>query len=358
MKRISRLINSARDWLKRHNKVGYAVVAVGIIMFGGLMFYVVEALSAKPQMAADIPIKPRPKTYYAPLTGLKVKNEAATKKVVNAIIIENSPEARPQSGLKEAEIVYEAIAEGGVTRFLALYQQNSPKLIGPVRSLRPYYIDWLRPYDPSVIHVGGSAKALKEIRGGDYKDLDQFFNDGAYYRSTDRVAPHNVYTTSARLAALNKAKKYTSSRPIAIARADADPAAKPNAQKISVKISSALYDSSYRYDKKNNRYIRSQAGTQHKDREKGTISPSVVVVLNVSERTERQETEREVISTSGEGKVTIFQNGTVVKGTWSKKDQKSQLTFKDANGEDIQLVRGQTWITAVPNGKGSVSWQR
>ena len=78
---------------------------------------------------------------------------------------------------KHAEVVYEAIAEGGITRFEAFYQQNKPQLIGPVRSVRPYYIDWAVPYQPSFAHVGGSAVALKEIRNGKYRDLDQFFNE-------------------------------------------------------------------------------------------------------------------------------------------------------------------------------------
>jgi len=350
---------ASRKWLQDHQKIGYSIVTVGIMIFAGLSLYLVEALSAKPQMAADIPIKPRPKpVYYAPLTGIKVKSAADLKKPVNAIIIENSPDARPQSGLKEAEVVYEAVAEGGVTRFLAMYQQNKPKLIGPVRSLRPYYIDWLKPYDASIYHVGGSAKALKEVRSGGYKDLDQFFNDQAYYRSTDRLAPHNVYTTSKRIQSLNKSKKYTSSKPKVFERIDESPAKIPTARTISVSISDALFNSSYKYDTKKNRYIRSQAGAQHKDREKGVITSKVIIVMNVDERTERQETEREVITTSGSGKVTIFQDGIALKGTWTKKNQASQLMFKDADGESIKLVRGQTWITAIPNGKGTVSWKK
>ena len=338
MKRMSRVIKSARNWLNSHKKTSYALVVAGIMLFSGMAVYLVDAISAKPQLAADIAIIPRPKIYYAPLTGLKVKNEAATKQAVNAVIIENSPQARPQSGLKEAEVVYEAVAEGGVTRFLTLYQQNKPKLIGPVRSLRPYYIDWLRPYDPSVIHVGGSAKALKEIRNGSYKDLDQFFNDEAYYRSGDRVAPHNVYTTSQRLASLNKAKKYTSSTPRVMARTDTEPASTPSARTISVQISNSVFNSSYRYDAAKNHYIRSQGGAQHKDREKGVITPKVLVVLNVDERTERQETEREVITTSGSGKATIFQDDKVIQGKWSKKDQQSQLTFTDTTGTKLELA--------------------
>lgn len=140
--------------------------------------------------------KPEPTIYYSPLTGRQVDSEAATKQAVTGIMIENSPDARPQSGIKQAGIVYEAVAEGGITRFLALYQEAKPGLIGPVRSVRMYYVDWVAPYNASVAHIGGSAAALAEVRNGSYRDIDQFFNAPYYWRATDRYAPHNVYTLS------------------------------------------------------------------------------------------------------------------------------------------------------------------
>lgn len=310
-----------------------------------------------PQLIADIVVK-KPEVYYSPLTGLKVKKESDTKKPVTAIIIENSLEARPQSGIKDAEVVYEAIAEGGITRFLALYQQNKPGLVGPVRSVRSYHPDWIRSYDASVAHVGGSARALKEIRGGKFRDIDQFFNDGAYWRASDRYAPHNVYTNFKRLDKLNKQKKYTTSSPKPFERADGQPAKKVTAAKITINVSSEPFNSSYRYNKNSNNYTRSQGGAVHTDREKGAIKPAVVIALNVNERTVMEETWRERITTLGKGKATIFQNGTAIKATWRKAKATDQLSFYDKNGEKIALARGQTWITAVPNGKGSVSWRK
>ncbi len=157
---------------------------------------------------------PKPKAkYYSPLTGELIAQEGDAAKPVTAIMLENSPDARPQSGLKDAEIVYEAIAEGGVTRFLAVYQQHKPQLIGPVRSVRMYYVHWLTPYDASVAHIGGSAAALQLVRNGSYRDIDQFFNAGSYWRANDRYAPHNVYTSFEKLDALNASKGYASSSP-------------------------------------------------------------------------------------------------------------------------------------------------
>ena len=123
---------------------------------------------------------PIPKAY--PENSLESIPQASANlsKPVTAIMIENSPDARPHSGLKQAEVVYEAIAEGGITRFLTLFQQHKPQLIGPVRSLRMYYVDWLAPYQASVAHVGGSHASLQEIRNGKYRDIDQFFNGSSY----------------------------------------------------------------------------------------------------------------------------------------------------------------------------------
>lgn len=357
MKRATtRRIRQLRGWIDRHRIATMLISgALAIAVVGGTAMAILSrpAPVASPSLP---PPKPKP-VYYSPLTGLKVKEEKDTTKPITAVIIENSLEARPQSGLKESEVVFEAIANGGITRFMALYQQNKPSLIGPVRSVRSYHPDWVRPFDASIAHVGGSAKALKEIRNGTFRDIDQFFNAGSYWRATDRYAPHNVYTSAKRLDALNKQKGYKTSSPKPFERADAKPAKNPNARKITITVSSTPYDSSYAYSKKTNTYARSQGGALHKDREKGVIKPTVVIALKVDEQTVMEDTWQERITTLGKGSAVIFQNGTATKATWKKPSARSQLTFYDKKGEKIALARGQTWITAVPNGRGSVSWR-
>jgi hypothetical protein len=272
-------------------------------------------------------------------------------------MIENSPEARPQSGLKNSGVVFEAIAEGGITRFLVLYQQEKPSLIGPVRSLRRYDIDWLAAFNASIAHVGGSYYALKEIRNGNYRDLDQFFNDQSFWRSTDRWAPHNVYTSFKNLDALNKSKGYTSSKFTGFTRVDGQSNSKPTASTIDITISSDLFNSTYKYNAKTNNYTRYQAGALHLDREDGKITPSVVVAMHVNESSVFEDGWREKITTIGTGKAVIFQNGTATNVTWHKKSQASQITFTDSKGNDVPLVRGQTWIAAIPNDGGGVTWK-
>lgn len=350
------------DWIHRHPKATYAIAAAGLLIVGALV--VLMMVYQKPQPTpvvtpAPTPAQPAPQpvVYYSPLTGLKVASKAATTMPVTAVMIENSPSARPQSGLKDAGVVYEAIAEAGITRFMALYQQEKPQLIGPVRSVRLYDVDWYAPYNAGLAHVGGSQYALREVRNGSYRDLDQFFNGAYYWRSADRWAPHNVYTSFKNLDALNKAKGYTSSHFTGFSRVDAKPSDHPNATSIAINFSSATYNTSYKYDKKSNRYLRYMAGAPHLDREKGQIAPTVVVAMRVDESTVLQDGYREQITTTGSGKATIFQNGTATNATWHKSSRKGQLTFTNDKGEDVPLVRGQTWIAAVPNGRGSVSWQ-
>lgn len=356
--RISRL-KRALGYIKRHRILTIVIAGIALILAASAITIALAYQQPEKQILQPAPAKPKPApVYYSSLTGEKVKTEAATTAPVTAVMIENSLPARPQSGLTDSGVVYEAIAEGGITRFLVLYQQEEPKLIGPVRSVRQYDLDWMRPYDASLAHVGGSYYALKEVRNGTFRDLDQFFNAGTYWRSTDRWAPHNVYTTTKRLHALEKKKGYTTSKVTGFDRTDAKPAAVTTAGHVTINFSSADFNTKYTYHKKSNTYTRYQAGALHKDRESGNITPAVVVALRVKETTIFQDGYRQKIATSGSGKATIFQNGIATNAVWHKLNQKSQLYFTDTDGNRIKLVRGQTWIAAVPNGEGSVSWKK
>ena len=312
-------LERVKQWVKTHRTRSIVIASVILLIGVGAVAF---ALLNQPAPKLDTtPIKvskkPQP-VYYSPLSGEKVASEADRIKPVTAFILENSPDARPQSGLKQAEVVYEAIAEAGITRFLAVYQQHKPQLIGPVRSVRPYYLDWAKPYDASIAHIGGSAKALAEVRNGSYRDIDQFFNADAYYRATDRFAPHNVYTSFERIDSLNNAKGFKISNPKEMERTDGKPAETPTASNVIVTISSTTFNSSYTYDKASNAYLRSQGGEVHTDREDGQIAPAVVVVMKVDETTVFEDTDRQQVQTLGSGAVTIFQNGTAIEGNWNK----------------------------------------
>ena len=350
------------NWFQRHKKLTILFSVVAVVIIGGgaaTALYFAHQKPAK-ETSEKVVTKPTPvpdaPKFYSAMTGNLVADEATTKQAVTAIMIENSPDARPQSGLKNSGVVFEAIAEGGITRFLALYQQEKPSLVGPVRSVRMYYVDWLAAFNASVAHVGGSAAALAEVRSGGYRDIDQFFNSGSYYRASDRYAPHNVYTSFERLDALNKSKGYISSVFTGFARKDSVAAPTPTATSINMTVSSALYNPSYAYNASTNTYDRSEAGVPHLDRESGQISPRVVIALSVTETTIFEDGYRESINAIGTGKATIFQDGTVQEATWTKAGKTDQVVFTDAAGTVVPLARGQTWITATPQ-TGGVSWR-
>ena len=240
-----KLWTKIHNWIHKHPTGTYIIAGAGLIMVAGLVTLAMlyqRPVQVEPAVVQVAPPKPDAPKYYSPLTGLQVDNEAATKQTVSAIMIENSIDARPQSGIKQSGVVYEAIAEGGITRFLTLHQQDKPQLIGPVRSLRMYYVDWLTPYNASVVHVGGSAAALAEVRNGQYRDVDQFFNAGAYWRSTDRYAPHNVYTSFEKIDALNAAKGYTESVFTGFSRTDGNATVTPDATSIAIDFSGPAYN--------------------------------------------------------------------------------------------------------------------
>ncbi|MGB3023753.1 MAG: DUF3048 domain-containing protein [Candidatus Saccharimonadales bacterium] len=344
----------------------YFFLLLGLIITTGAGLIIMLSLHREPTISDKIIVpkpKPAPK-FYSPLTGAET-TEDATKRPVTAVMIENSPEARPQSGLKQGGVIYEAIAEGGITRFVVLYQESRPSLLGPVRSVRPYYVEWASAYDPAVAHVGGSQRALSMIRSGNYGlDMDQFFNGSSYWRTSDRAAPHNVYTSFDKLDAMRSAKGKTASTFQGFARKDAMTPAKITAAReagavqansINLDISTGQFHVEYAYQADSNTYKRSQGKVEHYDQEDGLIAPAVVVAIKVPMSIGMEDGYREQITTTGSGKAYVFQDGTVVEGTWSRDSEKARLVLTGADGKEIVLNRGQTWITAVPDNKG-VSW--
>lgn len=295
-----------------------------------------------------------PTVYKSPLTGLPT-DEASTTRPVTAVMIENSIDARPQSGLQEAGIVFEAIAEGGITRFAALYQEAKPANFGPIRSARPYYVQWVKGYDARYIHSGGSGEALALIQSLGVKDMDHGrYSERIASRVSSRYAPHNVYTSMERADALGTELGYTSSKFTPFERkADAETKAGQTytAKNINFDISGANYNTSYAYDPATHTYARVLAGRPHTDQDSGKqITPKVVVAL-ITEYGIHPDRIHSVYRTTGTGEILVFQDGQITKGTWKKDSAESSLLFLGADGKNLPINAGQTWITAIPSGR-------
>src|SRR5690606_17560880 len=144
----------------------------------------------------------------------------------------------------QASVVFEAIAEGGITRFVALFQDTEPDYVGPVRSARPYYMTWLLGFDATYAHAGGSAEALSLINQWRVKDIPH--HNSYYWRVNNRSAPHNLYTSIAKLREYAGAKGFGKSNFTPLPRKDKEqPANTPTAKSIDFNISSATFNVHY-----------------------------------------------------------------------------------------------------------------
>lgn len=298
--------------------------------------------------------------------------------------------ARPQAGLTQAGVVFEAIAESGITRFAAIYQDPSTAIIGPIRSLRIYYLEWDTPFDCTIVHAGGSGDALAAVSSGGYKDLSEDYN--YMYRGTygGRLW-NNLFTTSAYLKKFSADHEYNTSNIKGFARltpaesekqrADESVSEKLDITKATSEDTSVVavpvpavsldlggwadFNVNYTYNAETNTYLRGYAsGAAHEVYTCATddlgernpedvchlvqMAPSVVVAMIVQE-SRASDNYHEDITAIGSGEAYVFQNGTVFKGKWQKTAAEDQIKFTDENGNEIKLAPGQTFITAVPN---------
>ena len=334
--------NHRRSWMAS---------AVIVLVCGGLAGLLVAKLTDKPSASADKPVVkakavPKPTTVPSTLSGLPV-DPAINQRPVTGVMVENSPMARPQAGLSEAGVVFEAIAEAGITRFLALYQDTTPQHIGPIRSARPYFEQWALGFDAGYAHVGGSPAALAAIKQWGVKDLDQFHNSGAYSRIASRPAPHNVYSGAERLRQLQIGKGYATSKFTGFARKKAAPSKQPTARSIDIAISGPAYNVHYDYNQATNSYNRVLAGAPHVDSNTNKqLSPDVVIALVMPYSLEADGYHSNY-GTLGSGQAYFFQDGLVASGSWTKNSNNEQFTFTGSDGKPYKLNPGKTWVTAV-----------
>ena len=342
-------------------KKEWLILLVLVLLVGGGITGWMLTHKPKPATIKPIPkVTAKTKTVPSTLTGLPV-DPSVNQRTVTGVMIENSTDARPQSGLGQAGVVFEAVAEGGVTRFLALYQDTAPDNVGPIRSARPYYEQWALGFDAGYAHVGGSPEALADIKAWGVRDLDQFANGGSYHRVSSRAAPHNVYTSIATLNQLEVAKGYNTSKYTGFARkAKALPHRPvPTAKSINLSLSGPVYNAHYDYNAATNTYDRSEGGAPHIDANTNKqISPTVVIAMVMPYSLGALDSSGAYYSeygTIGSGPVYVFQDGGITTGQWTKTANTAQFTFKDAGGKVIKLNPGQTWLTAV-SGTDRVSY--
>lgn len=292
------------------------------------------------------------------------------------IMIENSPDARPQSGLSKADAVFEAVAEGGVTRYGAVFYcaaQKQDVVVAPVRSARTYFVDWASGFNfPLYVNVGGAnlpgpADALGQIRKYGWElenNLSQFsIGYPTFVRNNNRLdrevaTEHTMETATETLWAVAAKRDWTNTDPDGNEWADDytgwvfedEPAAQGSVNKISYSFWSGYNDYSveWSYDGQQNLYLRTLAGQEDLDLETGKrISAATVIVLKTTEKGPIDELKHMLYTTIGKGTALIFKNGEVIEANWSKPTRVSQLRFTDSQGKDVKLARGKIWISVL-----------
>ncbi len=298
-----------------------------------------------------------------------------------AVMIENHEESRPQSGLSFADVVYETVAEGGITRFMGIFYCKSAVFdigLAPVRSARTYFLDWVSEYDALYNHVGGAglchdstvderAKALCQIDKYGIKDLDQFgIPFPICYRNYDRLdhpvaTEHTMVCFTDKLHELAKKRGWTNTDEEDVSwsenfvpwkfKDDTKESERGTVASLSFSHWEQMadkYSVLWNYNTQTNSYKRATGGQPHLDLEtKEQLTAKAIVVQFAKETDGVDEHAHVLYATVGGGKALIFQDGKVTVGTWKKPKRISRTQFFDEKGKEISFVRGPIWIEVV-----------
>jgi Protein of unknown function (DUF3048) N-terminal domain/Protein of unknown function (DUF3048) C-terminal domain len=296
------------------------------------------------------------KQATGPLTGQPVSQDVANRRPIAVTLDNFSPDARPQAGLDRASLVFETLAEGGITRFMAVYQEHDASMIGPVRSTRLYFNSWAAGLAVIFGHDGGNVDALQQL-----PQLGTIFNEdadrisGPFWRISSRAVPHNEYTST------NNLRSYAQSHGGATTgvayslphKADAPPSSRPAHFTLNVQFSYSDYNVGWQYDPVTNTYLRFMGGSPHVDAATGKQlrAKNVVVMFTDESPASDPYTAGAIhLRTEGTGKAQVYEDGKVITGTWSKPSITDPLQWLDSSGKQIALNKGNTWAEVVPVG--------
>ena len=303
---------------------------------------------------------PSPSLVPAPLTGRPVSVALAQRPAI-AVMVDDLAAARPQAGFSAASVIWQAPAEGGIPRYMLVFQETLPVLVGPVRSARQYFIDWAAELHALYVHVGGSPQALATLGAAGHGELvydaDEFRYGGGRYlwRVSDRRPPHNVYTDGEHLAALAHLLGVTAPPPPPGWSFAPDPPLPERPQGGRLAVAYPANTISYAYDRRTNRYVRSVSGeTPQRDAATGeVVTPANVVVIwvHLAPLTGPGAGKGRLEATLvGSGPAWIAHNGRTIRGVWRKTAPAAPTRFFEAAGHPVTFTIGQTVIQVVPWG--------
>ncbi len=296
--------------------------------------------------------------YQSPLTGVGEEKESTARPV--AVMVNNHPKARPQSGLSKADIVYEVLAEGDITRFLAIFQSRMPEEVGPVRSARDYYIELAKGYDSLYVAHGYSPEAKEMLTNGYIDDLNGIQYDGTLFkRASFRKAPHNSYITYEHIKEGADKNGFEMNRPPeALHFSDKETINGEAANSVMISYNhNPLFNVVYEYNEKEGRYERYSDGEQTIDYDsKDPVLIENLFIVEASHKIVDDAGRRDIDFESG-GNAYLIQDGKLRTVQW--KNVNGRILPYD-NEKPVSLRKGSTWINVIPSSPGltgSVSYQ-
>jgi len=292
------------------------------------------------------------------LDGVEYDTALANRRPIG-VMVENHPDARPQFGLSRASVIYEAVAEGGITRYLLVFGPTDSERVGPIRSARTYYVDWALEYDAMFAHAGGAANALAKIRGDKTINNMDMLGKPVMWRQRrgSEASEHTLYGNTVMMRSYSKDVGWKQDADfvpwkfVADKRSTEERTAAATATSITVPYGGS-YTVTYAYDPATNRYARSLAKKADIDAQTNEPITPTNVVVQVMNRSEIKSAGKDVgdLTLYGKGKALIFSGGTVTEGEWRKEAERKRTKYYDAAGTELSLRAGQTIVTVVqPN---------
>ncbi|MDD5527733.1 MAG: DUF3048 domain-containing protein [Patescibacteria group bacterium] len=359
------MLANLKNYLQNKSKLWKSLMIISIVLFLVILSCLLWAFAARPGIKSKADISAVADDNSALSVKKSAKCDNCARRQIDgvyvepsiadlapvAIMIDNHPDARPPAGLEKANLVYEAEVEGYYTRLMAVFASGGEVgKIGPVRSARPYFVDWANELQAVYAHCGGSPEALVDIEQKGIVDLNEFYNGQYFWRAADRSAPHNIYISSADFNKFLTAKNITAGDYQAWQYKEDSPVADSSTtEPILIDYRAPEFQAKWVYDKTGNDYIR-----YYQDKLVLTADNNLLVAKNVIIQTVPAAVIDAVLRLKmqdvGSGIAKICLDGACRPGAWSKPDSSSRTIFSYADGEEVKFNAGTTWVEVMrPN---------
>ena len=319
-----------------------------------------EPVVVDPEVVADksaAPTAELPDTW--PLTG--VAGDVLERPAL-AVKVENSAQARPQAGLAEADIVWEEMVEGGITRFNAVYHSALPEAVGPIRSVRPMDAGIAAPLGGPQVISGGQSLFLREMQDAGVQLISHDGGAAGFYRNSQRRAPHNLFGDPEVFLSQAQADDPPSEQFSFALDASAASAVAAGEAATGLQLSFPRAAPSWTWGADSGAWLRSEGGSpaQTADGERLAASNVVIMRVQIVNSAGRDQSGAPVPETvmTGEGEAVVASGGHTITGTWRKDTLDAPVTLTDGEGNVIELAPGNTWVELVPADRGNVTVER